>query len=239
MADTAPRYTPATIETIRPEDFETASIRSAAPSYTSDAPSYHSTLPYPNDPVPPYSPPARSTPASPPAPLLSPEPGPRHQGLPPVPTGPVNSSIPSIAQFRTPSWSSLSSNPTARHYQRVAHRRVAAATSSSNTASADGLRRLMLDQIEEEERNRVRPLEDPHLVGEHAAAQARRERLARENGDEILLREDRRWDWFLTQMREAKEREEREESLRRLRRSFGSGPSLGRLAYRIGTLGAR
>lgn len=45
---------------------------------------------------------------------------------------------------------------------------------------------------------RVRPLEDPYLVGEEAAARARRERLARENpGDEILHREDRRWDWFL------------------------------------------
>lgn len=45
---------------------------------------------------------------------------------------------------------------------------------------------------------RVRPLEDPYLVGEEAAARARRERLARENpGDDVLHREDRRWDWFL------------------------------------------
>ena len=35
------------------------------------------------------------------------------------------------------------------------------------------------------------------LVGEQAASQARRERLARENGDDILIREDRRWDLFL------------------------------------------
>jgi hypothetical protein len=58
----------------------------------------------------------------------------------------------------------------------------------------------MLERIEEEERNRVRPLEDPYLVGEEAAARARRERLARENcghGHEILVREDRRWDFFL------------------------------------------
>lgn len=62
----------------------------------------------------------------------------------------------------------------------------------------DSLRRAVLERIEEEEgRNRVRPLEDPYLVGEEAAAQARAERLARENGDEILIREDRRWDWFL------------------------------------------
>jgi hypothetical protein len=43
----------------------------------------------------------------------------------------------------------------------------------------------------------VRPLEDPYLVGEVAAAQARRERLARESGDDILVREDRQWDWLL------------------------------------------
>lgn len=49
---------------------------------------------------------------------------------------------------------------------------------------------------------RVRPLEDPYLVGEEAAARARRERLARENpGDDILQREDRRWDWFLGMLR--------------------------------------
>lgn len=44
---------------------------------------------------------------------------------------------------------------------------------------------------------RIRPLEDPYLVGEVAAARARRERLARENGDDVLHSEDRRWDWFL------------------------------------------
>ena len=56
---------------------------------------------------------------------------------------------------------------------------------------------MVLERVEEEERNRVRPLEDPYLVGEEAASRARRERLARENGDEILYREDRRWDFFL------------------------------------------
>jgi hypothetical protein len=59
------------------------------------------------------------------------------------------------------------------------------------------MRRLVLERIEEEERNRFRPLEDPHLVGEAAASRARTERLARENGDDILIREDRRWDFFL------------------------------------------
>jgi len=48
--------------------------------------------------------------------------------------------------------------------------------------------------------SRVRPLEDPYLVGEVAAARARRERLARENTEDILHREDRRWDWFLGEL---------------------------------------
>jgi hypothetical protein len=34
MVMDAPPYAPAAIETISPEDFETASIRSAAPSYS-------------------------------------------------------------------------------------------------------------------------------------------------------------------------------------------------------------
>jgi hypothetical protein len=70
------------------------------------------------------------------------------------------------------------------------------------------MRRVMLERIEEEERerlNRARPLEDPYLVGEEAAARARAERVAREEmgraeggrGEEVLVRENRRWDLFL------------------------------------------
>ncbi|KAK3330489.1 hypothetical protein B0H66DRAFT_64341 [Apodospora peruviana] len=203
----APPYAPAAIETIRPEDFETASIRSAAPSYTSDAPSYHSTVPT-TEPVPPYSPPAAAPRSGAGAAgtstttLLSmdpPPPGPNSQqrqlGLPPVPDAPprLSGGALSLGQFRIPT---ISANPNARHYHRVAHRR---ATAAASTSQAEGVRRVVLDQIEEEERNRVRPLEDPYLVGEQAAAQARRERLARENGDDILIREDRRWDWFLSE----------------------------------------
>lgn len=59
----------------------------------------------------------------------------------------------------------------------------------------------MLDRLNEEEEQRAavrgRPLEDPHLVGEDAAMRARSQRLAGENGDEILIREDRQWDWWL------------------------------------------
>ena len=95
----------------------------------------------------------------------------------------------------------MSSNPNLRQYQNVAQRRAAA---NASTTNLDGLRRA-LDRIEEERNNpnpsnnaaRPRPLEDPYLVGEEAAAKARRERLARENGD-ILIQENHRWDLFLS-----------------------------------------
>lgn len=53
-----PRVVVSNMEGLSAEDFETASIRSAAPSYVSDVPSYHSALPH-NEPTPPYSPPER------------------------------------------------------------------------------------------------------------------------------------------------------------------------------------
>ena len=71
---------------------------------------------------------------------------------------------------------------------------------NSNAEAVRTVRDTMARLNEQEEQRaaaRLRPLEDPHLVGEEAAARARRARLARENGDEILIREDRRWDWFL------------------------------------------
>lgn len=221
-------------ERLNTEDFETASIRSAAPSYSqctplftcppkvqctdhlaivSDAPSYHSTLP-PNESLPSYAhaqadaPPrhfASSSTSSaanqrsmiPPATGSSMLYGP---GLPPVSDLPPRSQMPQLNEFRIPTWSTLHSNPTARHYQNVAHRR-ASRGGRSNEVQMQGALRAALgrlnEQEEEREQARHRPLEDPYLVGEEAAARARRARLARENGDEILIREDRRWDWFL------------------------------------------
>ncbi len=116
-----------------------------------------------------------------------------------MPTGPTRrfSDDPVLGQFRIPSWSHINSNPT---YQRVANRRATAAVAAAKTSNIEGIKRMALTLVEEEERNvhsRFRPLEDPYLVGEEAAARARRERLARENG-EVLFREDRRWDWFLS-----------------------------------------
>ena len=125
------------------------------------------------------------------------------RGLPPVPAGPRgppgSDALPSLASFRIPSWSTINANPTARHYHSVAHRRVAAAR--SDAAALDNIKRVVLERVEEEERvqSRFRPLEDPYLVGEEAAGRARQERLARENGDDILISEDRRWDFFLSE----------------------------------------
>jgi hypothetical protein len=182
----APRY--------RPEDFDTASIRSAAPSYVSEVPSYHSTATH-SDPTPPYSPPARragATDRTSAPPNRSQTSTPRQQtiGLPPVPRA-VPVGVPSLHNFRLPTWSA--NNALAhRQYQSVAERRV-----SSASRSDVHLPRRNVAVEASTEASASRPLEDPYLVGEAAAADARRERLAREAGDDILVREDKQWDWML------------------------------------------
>ncbi|KAF4981646.1 hypothetical protein FZEAL_2596 [Fusarium zealandicum] len=215
------------------EDFETASIRSTAPSYVSEAPSYHSTNPFPEA-VPPYTPPIRASTAA--RTSLVPHsdgtstPTPRRQqtiGLPPVPAAPLRS-VPNLNNFRIAAWSSVSSNPAARHYHNVAQRRMTA-----QRDPVDSLRRAMSDQNEQEQQVRRfthRPLEDPHLVGEVAATTARQERLARESGDDILIREDRQWDWFLARMKAS---DERERGLSRSRREADIG-GRKKLLRRIG-----
>jgi hypothetical protein len=105
----------------------------------------------------------------------------------------------------------VNSNPT---YQNVARRR---AQSDHSDPVASMRRAFLLERVAEDEdsppasssvsRDRTpepssssgarRHLEDPHLVGEEAAAQARRRRLARERGNDILVQEDRQWNWFL------------------------------------------
>lgn len=166
--------------------------------------------------------PSRSTNSSSPPPRV---------GLPPVPSGPQpRTDFPALGDFRIPSLSSMSSNPNLRQYQNVAQRRAAA---NASTTNLDGLRRA-LDRIEEERNNnsnapaRPRPLEDPYLVGEEAAAKARRERLARENGD-ILVQENHRWDLFLNLMRE---QEERQPGWRRFRKNVETRTS--KLPFRLG-----
>ncbi|KAI0597270.1 hypothetical protein F4775DRAFT_264956 [Biscogniauxia sp. FL1348] len=269
------------------DDFETASIRSAAPSYISEAPSYHSTIP-PNESTPAYTPATvpqysainRSTPTATTTTNTSSSstitnnsssttstPPPRRPSsmLPPLPPSSTPSMIstftpgaglprlpsprrataaaPSLSQFRMPtSWSSSShrghNNPQARHYHSVASRRAAAAAAaaasnnSGGPAMEDALRSVLAARANMSSSTlvagedagggpggaaRVRPLEDPYLVGEEAAARARRERLARENGngDEVLINENRRWDWLLGQMKDYEERDRGWTSLRR------------------------
>ncbi|KAL1886010.1 hypothetical protein Cpir12675_006935 [Ceratocystis pirilliformis] len=197
------------------DDFDTASIR----SYVSEAPSYH-TIP-PNEKVPEYT--ARDVP-----PYTRTEP-PRY-GLPPIPTHrPVP--LPSLAAFSIPTWSTVHSNPTSRNYQNIARRRMTAGSSSSinttastnSTAASTSTRTLDQEQPRAREPDAVtassssRPLEDPYLVGETAAAQARAQRLAREAQEDILVIEDRRWDWFLAHISDL---ESRERSWSRFRRNI-------------------
>ncbi|KAI0803598.1 hypothetical protein GGR55DRAFT_682514 [Xylaria sp. FL0064] len=245
------------------EDFETASIRSAAPSYVSEAPSYH-TLP-PNETVPAYTPAAttgqsartsnstRQFSSMLPPPSESRSSFAHGTGLPPIPRRAELSSTPSLSQFNIAPWSSIGgNNPQARHYQSVANRRVAASAaaaaatggpSSSSTSSVEGALRAALSRINasanaaanfisEEDAGLVRPLEDPYLVGEEAAARARSERLARKYGEDILIHEDRHWDIWLAQMRNA---EERERNWNTFRASIENGNNRrGRFTRRFG-----
>ncbi|KAF7552078.1 hypothetical protein G7046_g7537 [Stylonectria norvegica] len=221
------------------DDFETASVRSAAPSYSelldvyhvfagrrvtpeiSEVPSYHSTAPF-NEGVPSlpaYSPQATRTTTS--ANLSSQTRSgtatPRQQtiGLPPIPSIPSRS-VPNLNNFRIATWSTTTSNPTARHYHSVAQRRVTAQREPSDSIIRRVTTEPSIEQQQEESiANASRPLEDPYLVGEEAAARARRERLARESGDDILIREDRQWDWFLASMKDWDERERSWKNFRR------------------------
>ncbi|KAK6202160.1 hypothetical protein LQW54_008952 [Pestalotiopsis sp. IQ-011] len=213
-------------ERMSADDFETASIRSAAPSYVSDAPSYHSTLP-PTEALPQYTPPARTGTSTPTGnaynrpPMVPPANGSTllyGPGLPPIRDLPPRSRAPQLNEFRIPTWSNINANPTARQLQAVANRRAnrprgnSSANNNSSEVQVQGALRAVLgrlnEQEDERERARSRPLEDPYLVGEEAAARARSARLARENGDEILIREDQRWDWFLGQIQDWDQRRE-------------------------------
>ncbi len=162
-------------------DPETDSVRSAgsaAPSYTSETPTYNSTRRQP-----PVSSSAR------PAAQSTGLPAPRYApGFHRRPHG----SVPIVES----SWASVRSSHAARQYHAVASRRVSGPSSSPakpssgsaspvpRTATA-GSAGLQVEEI-------ISPLEDPHLVGEVAAAQARSARLHREacaRGEEALNNE--------------------------------------------------
>lgn len=212
-----PPYTPH--DPFMPRDLGTASIRSAAPSYISEAPSYTSTLPCSS------STSLRST------------------GLPSLyvssPQNPLaNNSTPSLSAFRMSSWSrTQASNPAARHYHSVAHRRASALTAQEQASllsaalnGDDGIAQMKRRMDEESREREMRTLEDPHLVGEEAAERNRQERLRREKGNEVLEVEDRRWDWLLVQMSDW---EERDKSWKKFRRELEGG-NRAKLARRLG-----
>ncbi|KAK0390849.1 hypothetical protein NLU13_0352 [Sarocladium strictum] len=206
----APRYSA--------EDFETTSIHSAAPSYISEVPSYHSTAPH-HEPIPPYSPPTRASTR------MNNHSGDESQiqyGLPPIPDTPIHGAA-NLYNFRVPTWSTHNA-PAARQYRSVIERRAAARStgagrhhrwaslenggpSSSSATLPAAPSSTGLDADPGSGTRTPRPLEDPYLVGEEAAAEARRERLRRENGDDILIREDQHWDWLLAQMESWESRE--------------------------------
>lgn len=110
------------------------------------------------------------------------------EGLPPVPPCTPMTAY-SLNSYSAPSWTTLQ-GPSARHYQNIIDRRASNA-GTQNMSSSKVYKVVDTQKVE------TRPLEDPYLVGETAAAAARRERLAKETGENILIEEDRRWDWFL------------------------------------------
>ncbi|ROT37581.1 hypothetical protein SODALDRAFT_380031 [Sodiomyces alkalinus F11] len=171
---------------------------------------------------------------------------PRTTGLPPIP--PRSSAVPQLDQFRIPTWSPIHSNPTyhnvarrrargdandpvaslrrsiflervAEDEDRLSSSSSSSCSSSSSPSSSSSHARPGSSSTSSASTPR-RPLEDPHLVGEAAAAEARRVRLARERGNEILIQEDRQWNWFIAQMGDW---DERDRSWTRFRREIESG----------------
>jgi len=186
---------------MRTEDLETSSIRSAAPSYTSDTPTY-----------------------------VSIDPPPRQIGLPPIPPLPIPriNPNPSLDAFRMSNWSKTqTSNPAAKHYHRIAQRRASTLTIKQQSSlliaalnGDGGIAQIKRKMDEEQRAKHIRTSEDPQLVGEEAAEQNRQERLRRESGWDVLEREDKRWDWLLAQMSDW---EERDKSWKKFRKEVETG----------------
>jgi hypothetical protein len=226
------------------EDFETASIRSTAPSYVSEVPSYHSQA-YTAEPIPAYSPRSRVAGASSSRATAPPRQA-SHQsatesrqqqvGLPPIPAAP-QTQLPSLYNFRTPTWSANNALA-ARQYHNVAARRISdgrysggAGVAASDSVNVPKRTPAATMAIQNDSSSTIRPLEDPYLVGEAAAARARQERILRESGEDILVREDKQWDWLLSHL---KDMDERERSWTRFRRDMEMGQQRKKLFRRMG-----
>ncbi|CAK7275144.1 hypothetical protein SEPCBS57363_006530 [Sporothrix epigloea] len=179
MAEVMPRRSHELFDSIGADDFETASIRSAAPSYRSEAPTLHYTVPNTRGSslLPPYTaPPAgsaeralavsgRNAAAARRVSPASAASGTAAGSVFVMPSQMNNvrrdDSIPDLSRFQMPAWSTISTSPNARLYHSVALRRVAAAEHASATAEVGNLlRRLaVLEQMREEEAAAVRRME--------------------------------------------------------------------------------
>ena len=225
-------------------DPETTSIRSSAPSYTSEVPSYHSSRPINQRSI-----------------TFAVDSGlPSRRYAPGFHRGVSTGSLSNVEnhKFNISEWSSVTSGHQARHYHNVAHRRatianaeeerVALATSMISPKSpadiikeangADERRESESDADADEEDDDMlgNPLEDPHLVGHEAAARAKAQRLymRRCNDEEALRQENKTWDFMLAQMADWKEREK---SWEKFRREVGRSRLLGRRTGLRGSVG--
>jgi hypothetical protein len=159
-----PTYAPRRLSTA---DFETASIRSAAPSYTSAAPTYHSSLDGPTLP--------------------------RRTSAPPqlsdfrIPTWSTTRANPTARHYHSVAHR-RATIASARDEQKI----IAAALTPNPVAA---IMQTLEEEEMEKYRDRERPLEDEELVGREAAEKARQERIGW--GRAVLIREDKRWDWLL------------------------------------------
>lgn len=176
-----PRGSHEFMEALTAEDFETASIRSAAPSYRSEAPTLHYTVPHTNGSLlPPYTaPPATPGRQRPMVPHgTAAITGPR-RGAPIPHNGSAfgnarGGNVPNLGQFRIPSWSTISTSPNARLYHSVALRRVAAAEHASAAAEIGGLMRRLavVERMEQEEAAASRRMAEAAANRRAAAAAA-------------------------------------------------------------------
>ncbi|MCJ1365471.1 hypothetical protein MMC16_004593 [Acarospora aff. strigata] len=223
-------------------DPETISIRSNAPSYTSEVPSYHSSQPVNTRNI--------SFAADSGLPSRRYAPG-FNRG---VSTG-ILSNVENH-KFNISAWSSATSGHQARHYRNVAHRRATIASADEERAvlaravlsprdfvkERDVLRGHGYGGAEhsevnpEAEETSLNPLEDPHLVGPEAAARAQAQRLymRRCNDEEALRHENKTWDFMLAQMADWKEREK---SWEKFRKEVGRSRLLGRRTGLRGNVG--
>lgn len=230
LPEPLPRYT---------RDPDTTSILSSAPSYTSQAPSYHSSQPTNG----------RSVTFAAPSGLPSPRYAPGFRRG----TSAGSLSMVENHNYNISEWSSVTNGPQARHYHNVAQRRATVAsvegrsafttamhlskTLTSNNmegsgpgpckADSDSRRESDSGEEDEEEDTPLSPFEDPHLVGDEAAARAKAQRLymRRYKDEEALRQEKKTWDFMLAQMADWKEREK---SWDKFRKEVGRSRLLGR-----------